>query len=63
MKNEHLQQWVFHFNPYTKEWNAFLRTHYLSYFNGMAGDKDVFKSSSMGELLKMVKQKSKECHI
>lgn len=63
MKNEHLQQWVFHFNPYTNEWNAFLRIHYVPYFNGMVGDGDLLRASNMGELLKLVKQKNIECHI
>lgn len=56
MKNEYLQGWVFHFNPYTNEWNAFIREHYVSYFNGMGGG-DILRASNMGELLKMVKEK------
>lgn len=56
MKNEYLHEWVFHFNPYTREWNAFLRIHYTDYFNGMGGD-NIIRASSMDELLKMVKEK------
>lgn len=31
---EQYQQYLFHFNPYTKEWNAFLREDLQKYFNG-----------------------------
>lgn len=34
MSNEFFQDWLFHYNPYTKEWNAFKREHMNDYFNG-----------------------------
>jgi hypothetical protein len=34
MRNEVLIDYVFHYNPYRKQWAAVHRDHYLEYFNG-----------------------------
>lgn len=56
MKNEHLYEWVFYFNTYTGKWYGFLRKHFVEYFNGMGGD-NILSASTMGELLKLIKEK------
>lgn len=32
--SEHFQDYLFHYNPYTKMWAAFKREHSNDYFNG-----------------------------
>jgi len=54
IKDEYLQQWIFHFNPYTKLWSGFHRDNYIDYLNGMGGD-NIYTSTSMGELLRHIK--------
>ena len=56
MKNEFLQQYVFHFNPYTNEWNGFLREHYLEYFNGVYDN--VYTDTSLPKLIAKLKNVS-----
>lgn len=56
VKDEFLQQWMFHFNPYTREWNGFHRDNYVKYLNGVGGDS-IYTASSMGELLRYIKSK------
>jgi len=58
MKNEHLYEWIFHFNSYTNQWNGFLRRYFADYFNGLGGD-NILSAPTMGELLKMVKEKER----
>jgi hypothetical protein len=31
--NENINNWVFHFNPYTQKWNGIHRDNYLQYWN------------------------------
>lgn len=33
MENEFFQEWLFQYNPYTKEWSAFRREHNDEYWN------------------------------
>jgi hypothetical protein len=41
---EYLYNWLFHYNTYTKEWNAFPREEHSDYFNGKS--KNVVSSES-----------------
>lgn len=34
MKKEFLNDWLFHYNPYTEIWSAFVREDMIDYFNG-----------------------------
>ena len=56
IKDEYLQQFVSHFNPYTRKWNGFHRDYYINYLNGMGGD-NIFSEDSMDKLLKCIKLK------
>lgn len=45
---ETLYDYLFHYNSYTGEWNAFKREHYNDYFNGknvksLIANKDIDK--------------------
>jgi len=44
MKNEVLNDYVFHYSPYRDQWAAVHRDHYLDYFNGVY-DNVVFNES------------------
>lgn len=50
---EHLHNWVFNFNPYSKKWAAFPRELYNEYWNN-ADAKGIIKSSSFPTLLEIV---------
>jgi|LakMenE18May11ns_1017448.scaffolds.fasta_scaffold9911690_2 hypothetical protein len=56
MKDEFLQQYVFNFNPYTREWNGFLREHYIEYFNGVYDN--VYTDASISKLIVKLKNVS-----
>jgi hypothetical protein len=34
MEKEFMNDWLFHYNPYTKIWSAFHRQDMVKYFNG-----------------------------
>ena len=53
MKNDFLQQYIFHFNAYTGEWNGFLREHYLEYFNGVYDN--VHSDTSIHRVIEKIK--------
>ena len=38
MNKENLQQWLFHFNPFTDKWCAAKRSDFTQFFNGDKGD-------------------------
>lgn len=51
-----LYDYLFHFNSYTKEWNAFRREDKEKYFNGELMKHGVLKSPSFNGLLKELKK-------
>jgi hypothetical protein len=53
MENEILNGWVFHFNPFTKNWVAINRNDYLEYWNNHKSKK-VIKSSSIQTLVELI---------
>jgi len=46
-----LYDYLFHFNPYTKEWNAFKREDKEKYFNGEITSSEVLKAKKFNVLL------------
>jgi hypothetical protein len=50
---ENLYQWLFHYNHYTKKWNAFKREDYLDVFNGK---KSPISSSSINTLIEIIEK-------
>ena len=52
---EHLYDWVFHYNPYTKQWSAIPRDSYKEYWND-TNMKGVIKSSSHKTLLEILEK-------
>jgi hypothetical protein len=56
VKDEYLQHWVFHFNPYTRVWSGFHRDHYVKYLNGVGGS-NIYSAPSMDKLLRYIKSK------
>ena len=47
---EAINQYIFHFNPYTKKWAIVPREHYQAYFNG-ATDIPVVENEDISVLL------------
>jgi len=41
---EELQNWVFHYNPYTKKYGATTREHYAELFNNNSSKNVVYSS-------------------
>jgi hypothetical protein len=53
VKEEYLQSWVFHFNPYKEIWYAIPRDKYMDFWQG--GDVEgVQKSQSLSTLLMLM---------
>lgn len=52
---EHLYGWVFHFNPYTKQWSAVPRDLYNDYWSDSKLE-GVIKSSSFNTLLEILQK-------
>lgn len=50
-----LYDYLFHFNPYTKEWNAFKREDKEKYFNGELMKNTVLKDAKFSGILKQLK--------
>ena len=46
-----LYDYLFHFNPYTKEWNAFKREDKEKYFNGEITSNEILKAKKFNVLL------------
>jgi hypothetical protein len=44
-------QYIFHFNPYTKQWACVDRNAYVKYMNGEASEQEVVYASSLRTLL------------
>jgi hypothetical protein len=51
--DEHLHNWVFHFNPYTQLWAAIPRDHYDKYWND-AADTRMLRSTRLDTLLSIL---------
>ncbi len=52
---DNLYSYFFHFNSYTKEWNAVKRDEANQYLNGTLGKDQVKKSKNINDLIKLVK--------
>lgn len=53
--DECLHNWMFHFNPYTKLWNAFPREDYAKYFNDNNDPEAIIiKSDDIKALLRVL---------
>lgn len=50
---ENLYDYYLHYNIYTKEWNAFLRTEASKYMNG---DTVVYSDQNINNLIKKIKE-------
>jgi hypothetical protein len=46
-----LYDYLFHFNPYSKEWNAFKREDKEKYFNGEQTKSEVLRAKNFSTLL------------
>ena len=53
--NEHLQNWVFNFNPYTQTWAAIPRSEYRNYWSDF-NMKGVYKSKNINTLIEVIVQ-------
>jgi len=51
---EFLQEYIFHFNPYTKVWSAFPRNCSNDYFNGIKNDK-IISSEDVNHIIEYLK--------
>lgn len=55
--DECLHNWMFHFNPYTKLWNAFPREEYSNYFNNSDDPNAlILKSTDIKALLDILRR-------
>lgn len=52
MERERLHDYIFHYNPYRKDWNMVPRDSYIDYWNGKC--INCTKNKSLRELLKIV---------
>lgn len=50
---EYLNSWVFYFNPFTENWYAIPRDHYLEFFQN-SKTPHALKSSSINTLLEIL---------
>jgi hypothetical protein len=53
-----LYDYLFHYNSYAKEWNAFKREDKEKYFNGEITKNEVYRAKSFNTVLKYLKQKA-----
>ncbi len=51
--NEHQIQWVYSYNPFSQEWRACKREHYLELFSNN-DSKNVLKSIKIDTLIEIV---------
>ena len=59
MKNSHLYDWLFHYNPHTDEWNTFKREDYLKYCNGTLDKTELIKSKSIKTIISYLDETNK----
>lgn len=55
-KMENLYDYLFHYNIYTEEWNAFLRDDYNLYMGGLNQNVIVFRDKDMNKLIEKISQ-------
>lgn len=55
VRDEVLNHYIFHFNPYTGFWNAFKREQYLDYFNGKLGEGKYLSSKYHEDIVRYIK--------
>ncbi len=53
MKKEFMNDWLFHYNPYTEVWSAFYRQDMVSYFNGEK-PQSLLQSNKHATLLELI---------
>ena len=49
-----LYSYLFHYNPYTGYWNAFLRDKANQYLNGTLDENDVIKAKDYNDIVKYI---------
>jgi len=54
-KTEFLQQYIFHYNPYTQMWAAVKREHSDKYFNGTIEDHLIVRHSNIQAIIEYLK--------
>lgn len=55
--DQSLFNWIFHYNPWTKLWNAFPREKYLDYFNDPSDPKMiVIRSKDVKTLSEIIRK-------
>lgn len=55
---ENLYDYLFHYNSFNKEWNAYKRELNKAYFNGTTNENDILKNKDINILINfIVKQK------
>lgn len=52
-KDVHLQDWVFNYNPYTKQWAAVPRASYQNYWSNY-NTEGVYKSKNINTLIEVL---------
>ena len=53
VESDYLHDWIFHYNPYTKNWVAIPRDYYTQYWNGYDG-KNVLKAKHLNVLIDLL---------
>jgi hypothetical protein len=53
-----LYDYLFHYNKYTKYWNAFKRENKEKYFNGQLKEEEILKSKNIMHLINYIKTKN-----
>lgn len=55
-KTEFLQQYIFHFNPYTQMWAGFKREDSNNYFNGTIEDQHIIRHADIRVVIEYLKR-------
>lgn len=56
---EQMQDWLFHYNPYTEIWTAFKRENSNKYFNGELKEHEMHKSKKIEVLFSFLTRELK----
>jgi len=54
VKNEILQDYLFHYNPYTGKWNGFTRDNLIKYFGPNPKEAKVIEGASTSEIIQKI---------
>jgi hypothetical protein len=57
---EHMQNYLFHYNPYQELWFAFKRDNKEKYFNGDLSDKELLKAKDIRTLFDYLTKNKEE---